>query len=165
MLPVFEDDLFNQTSSAIVAKTIDQLGQHYKVQANPREINLFYLKDSTRARIEQDGQEWKVTGTSITFYKRGFARGTADHPERFSPNVILRGIFQETVLPNILFVGGGGELAYWLELKGIFEHHGVPYPVLVLRNSFLVSRKKMESKKLNASDFSWPIFSNRNRNC
>lgn len=146
MLPVFEDDLFNQASSAIVAKTIDQLGQHYKVQANPREINLFYLKDSTRARIEQDGQEWKVTGTSIRFTKEDLLAELRTYPERFSPNVILRGIFQETVLPNILFVGGGGELAYWLELKGIFEHHGVPYPVLVLRNSFLVTEKKWKQK-------------------
>src|SRR5205085_9845637 len=60
------------------------------------------------------------------------------HPERFSGNVILRGVFQETILPNIAFIGGGGEIAYWLELKRVFEATGVPYPVLVVRNSFLL---------------------------
>jgi len=83
-----------------------------------------------------------------------------EYPERFSPNVILRGILQETILPNILFVGGGGELAYWLELKGVFEHHAVPYPILVLRNSFLIAEKKWKQKierlGFNITDFFKP---------
>ncbi len=56
MLPVFEDDLFNQTASSIVEKTIERLGEHYKVQANPRAINLFYLEGSIRERIEKQGE-------------------------------------------------------------------------------------------------------------
>ena len=69
-----------------------------------------------------------------------------DHPERFSPNVILRGLYQETILPNIIFIGGGGELAYWLELKDMFNHYWVPYPIQVLRNSFLIIEKKWLDK-------------------
>lgn len=146
MLPVFEDDLFHQTASGIATKTIEALSAHYKVQANPRAINLFYLKDDIRERIEQDGAEWKVVGRDIRFTKESLQQELQQHPERFSPNVILRGIFQETILPNILFVGGGGELAYWLELKNIFEHYQVPYPVLVLRNSFLLIEKRWKEK-------------------
>ena len=75
------------------------------------------------------------------------------HPERFSPNVILRGLFQETILPDIAFVGGGGETAYWFELKALFDHYRVPFPVLILRNSFLIIRNyskiKMEKAGLN----------------
>ena len=70
----------------------------------------------------------------------------ANFPERFSPNVILRGLFQETILPNIAFVGGGGEMAYWLELKPLFHHYQVPYPVLILRNSFLLIKEKLEDE-------------------
>ena len=62
--------------------------------------------------------------------------------ERFSPNVILRGVFQETILPGIVFIGGGGELAYWLELKNVFAEANVHMPVLQLRNSFLNIRAK-----------------------
>ena len=80
----------------------------------------------------------------------------ANFPERFSPNVILRGIYQETILPNLAFVGGGGELAYWLQLKDLFTTYNVPYPVLILRNSFLVIQKKwhrkMEQLALSCSD-------------
>ncbi len=84
------------------------------------------------------------------------------HPERFSPNVILRGLYQETILPNIAFIGGGGEMAYWLELKDMFEHYQVPYPLLVLRNSFLFIEKKWKEKisKLNLT--STDIFKSEN---
>jgi uncharacterized protein YllA (UPF0747 family) len=60
--------------------------------------------------------------------------------------VILRGLFQETILPNIAFTGGGGEIAYWLEFKALFEHYQVPYPLLILRNSFLIVEKKWKQK-------------------
>lgn len=146
MLPVFEDDLFNQVSSGIATQTIGQLSAHYKVQANPRAINLFYLKDDIRERIEQDGDKWNVVGKDIHFTKEQLLKELQEHPERFSPNVILRGLFQETILPNIVFVGGGGELAYWLELKNIFKHYKVPYPMLVLRNSFLIVEKRWKKK-------------------
>jgi uncharacterized protein YllA (UPF0747 family) len=55
-------------------------------------------------------------------------------------------LFQETILPDIAFIGGGGEIAYWLELKGVFEKYNVPYPVLVLRNSFLIMEEKWKEK-------------------
>jgi bacillithiol biosynthesis cysteine-adding enzyme BshC len=146
MQPVFEDDLLHQTASGIAEQTIQRLSAHYKVQANPRAINLFYLKDDIRNRIEQDGDKWRVTDKDIYFTKEELLRELKEHPERFSPNVILRGLFQETILPNILFVGGGAELAYWLELQDIFAHYNVPYPMLVLRNSFLVVERKWEDK-------------------
>jgi len=146
LLPVFEDDLFNQTAAGIAAQTIESLSAHYKVQANPRAINLFYLKDDIRERLEKEGDEWRVVNTDIRFTQKTLLQEMNEHPERFSPNVILRGLFQETILPNILFVGGGGELAYWLELKNIFEQYKVPYPVLVLRNSFLIVEKKWQDR-------------------
>ena len=146
MIPVFEEDLFEQKSSSIVEQSIEQLSKNYKVQANPREINLFYLKDDIRARFEREMDQWKVVGTDISFSKQELLKELYDHPERFSPNVILRGVFQETILPNIAFIGGGGELAYWLEFKQLFEYHNVPYPVLILRNSFLFIEKKWSDK-------------------
>ncbi len=152
LLPVFEDDIFNEVPSGIAGKTIEALAAHYKVQANPRAINLFYLKDDIRNRIEKVGDNWHVVDKDIRFTKEELLQEMKQHPERFSPNVILRGILQETILPNILFVGGGGELAYWLELKNIFEHYKVPYPVLVLRNSFLIVEKKF-SKKIKSLGF------------
>ncbi|MBC7827854.1 MAG: bacillithiol biosynthesis cysteine-adding enzyme BshC [Chitinophagaceae bacterium] len=146
MLPVFEEDLFQQKSSSIVEQSILELSKNYKVQANPREINLFYLYDNIRERFEREGDQWRVVGTDISFSEMELKAELYLHPERFSPNVILRGIFQETILPNIAFIGGGGELAYWLEFKSLFEYYKVPYPLLVLRNSFLFIEKKWKEK-------------------
>ena len=140
---IFEDDIFNNTSSEIVNKTSEKLSHHYKIQAHPREINLFYLKDDTRKRIVQEKDFYKVNDTAIRFTKDELKIELQQYPERFSPNVILRALYQETILPNIIFVGGGGELAYWLELKDLFGHYKIPYPVLILRNSFAIITKKI----------------------
>ena len=151
MISIFKDDIFNHTSSKIVEQTSENLSEHYKAQAYPREINLFYLKDNLRNRIIRRNDHFVVHDTDIVFTKEEMKKELSGHPERFSPNVILRGLFQEIILPDVAWIGGGGELAYWLQLKDLFKNYGVPYPVLVLRNSFLIVDKKYKKllKKLN----------------
>ena len=147
MIKIFEDDLLHQTASGIVENSVERLqAAGYKAQANPREINLFYLLDDKRERIAGLGTKYSVLSTKIEFTKEELLKELQEHPERFSPNVILRGLYQETILPNIAFIGGGGETAYWLQLKNLFEHYQVPFPVLVLRNSFLIVEKKWQEK-------------------
>lgn len=145
VISIFEDDLLNQTVSGIVEKTAEELDKAgYKTQANPRAINLFYLEDGIRNRIEKSDNGYAIHDSRLTFSKEEILKELQKHPERFSPNVILRGLYQETILPNIAFIGGGGELAYWLQLKELFDHYKVPFPALVLRNSFLVVEKKWQ---------------------
>lgn len=146
MKQVFSDDLFEQKPSAIVSDTSERLAKQYKVQAHPRNINLFYLAEDKRERIEQSGDQFEVLNSAIRFSKDELKKELEEHPERFSPNVILRGIYQENILPNIAFIGGGGELAYWLEFKNLFEQYKVPFPVLLLRNSFLVVEEKWQKR-------------------
>ncbi|KIC93680.1 bacillithiol biosynthesis cysteine-adding enzyme BshC [Flavihumibacter solisilvae] len=151
MIQVFTDDLLQHKPSEIVNATTEQLAKKYKVQASPREINLFYLKDDIRNRIDKDGNDFVVVDTDLRFTRAELLQELELYPERFSPNVILRGLYQETILPGIAFIGGGGELAYWLELKNLFEHYKVPFPVQVLRNSFLLVEQKWE-EKMNSLD-------------
>jgi bacillithiol biosynthesis cysteine-adding enzyme BshC len=146
MIPVFAEDLFRQTPTQVVGKAIDGLSVHYKVQANPRPINLFYLKDDLRNRIERSGDGFVVVDSPLRFTEAEMRGELEKYPERFSPNVILRGLFQETILPNIAFIGGGGETAYWLELKGLFAYYKIPFPLLVLRNSFLLVDRQWAEK-------------------
>jgi bacillithiol synthase len=146
MLPVFEQDIFDCTPSHIVSETSERLNEKYNVQAHPREINLFYLKDNIRERIVAVNDHFKVHGTDISFTKEQLKEELYSHPEHFSPNVILRGLYQETILPNLAFIGGGGEMAYWLQLKDLFRHYNVVYPVLVLRNSFLLVQNSWKEK-------------------
>ena len=144
---IFEDDLLNETPSVIVEQTANRLhAAGYKLQANPREINLFYLEDNIRERIVKVKDKFITHDSRLTFSEKEILKELESNPERFSPNVILRGIFQETILPNIVYIGGGGEIAYWLQLKDLFENYRVPYPVLLLRNSFLIVEKKWQEK-------------------
>jgi bacillithiol biosynthesis cysteine-adding enzyme BshC len=134
---VVKKELLEQFSNRLVEETTNQLSEHYKVRASGRPINLFYLIDDKRERIEKEGDNYVVRTLHLSFSREEILMELQMHPERFSANVILRGVFQESILPNIAFIGGGGELAYWLELKQVFEAVKVPYPVIVLRNSFL----------------------------
>lgn len=135
---IVKRELTEQFSHPLVEETGRQLGEHYKVQASGREVNLFYLIDDKRERIEKNSDGFQVSTLGLQWTMEEMLNELEEHPERFSANVILRGVFQEMILPNIAFIGGGGEIAYWLELKQVFEACAVPFPVLVVRNSFLL---------------------------
>lgn len=134
---VIKDDLLNHTAKGIVGKQAEELEEHYSSQAYARDINLFYLKDNIRERIERPGDTWAVLNTDISWNKQELLNEVSEHPERFSPNVILRGVFQERILPNVAFIGGGSEVAYWMELNKLFAHYNTFFPVVVLRQSVL----------------------------
>ena len=157
MRTVFLDELLQGSSFEQVAQTDQKLkASGYPNQAHARPINLFYLQAGRRDRIERVGDEWLVAQSSIRWKESDLRAELENHPERFSPNVILRGLYQESILPNLVYVGGGGELAYWLQLRGVFEYHQVPFPLLQLRASIqwldLVALDKLEVLKMNPVD-------------
>ncbi|MDO6810183.1 bacillithiol biosynthesis cysteine-adding enzyme BshC [Zobellia galactanivorans] len=156
LLPYAEKDIFDQLAYKKVSETItgfEALDKKYGVQVNPREINYFYLKDGLRERIVEQNGAYFVNDTEIRFTKEELQKELKVYPERFSPNVIARPLYQEVILPNLCYIGGGGEIAYWLELKTMFEAMQVPFPVLLLRNSALVITDKQKGKleKMNLS--------------
>lgn len=152
--PIVEKELKEGFSHKAVEVTLAALQQNYKAQAGGREINLFYLPADKRERIEKEDGKYLVKALQKEWTEEQILKELDEHPELFSANVILRGAFQETVLPNIAFIGGGGELAYWLELKAVFAAANVPYPVLVLRNSFLLLEEQWD-KKIKGMEFTY----------
>ena len=112
----------------------------------PREINLFYLSPQKRQRIitHEEGYQWD--GDPRVRSKETMLSLLNDHPENFSPNVLMRPLYQEVLLPNLSYIGGGGELAYWFQLKSFFESQKVPFPLLVLRNSAVLVNEKTVGK-------------------
>ena len=141
-------ELKEAVSSSILQKTIARFPAGYKIQAEGRDINLFYLDGNKRERIEPfDDGAVRLVESGRILKREEWEQELKEYPERFSPNVILRPLFQEKILPNIIFVGGGSELAYWLELKEVFGAFGIHYPMLLLRNSFQIFDNK-ELEKL-----------------
>lgn len=145
---VIKDDLLNHTAKQRVEETSAQLEEmNYKTQVFPRDINFFYLHEASRERIVQEDGAFKVLNTDRSFSEEELLKEVDEHPERFSPNVILRPLFQEMILPNLAYVGGPSELAYWLQLKPVFENYKVTFPILMPRNFALVINKT-NAKKL-----------------
>jgi bacillithiol biosynthesis cysteine-adding enzyme BshC len=145
--PYIKKELTEQISYTKVSETnekINNLG--FNVQVNPREINLFYLKEDLRERIVNQNGTYFVNDTDISFTESEILAELETHPERFSPNVIMRPLYQEVILPNLCYIGGGGELAYWFQLKSYYKAVEVPFPILLLRNSALIITAKQTEK-------------------
>ncbi|MDX1461892.1 MAG: bacillithiol biosynthesis cysteine-adding enzyme BshC [Marinirhabdus sp.] len=145
--PYVKEEIENQRSHKKITETSNRLtALGYPEQVHPREINLFYLKNRLRERIvERDGMFY-INDTDIAFSKPELLQEVENHPERFSPNALLRPLYQEIILPNLCYVGGGGELAYWFQLKDYFQSVKVPFPMLLLRNSVLLVPQKVADK-------------------
>ncbi|MGE6353620.1 bacillithiol biosynthesis cysteine-adding enzyme BshC [Flavobacterium sp. NPDC079362] len=152
-IPYIKEELEQQTSFKAVQKTIEQLAA-YTVQVNPREINLFYIEDDLRERIIFENNKYFVNNTKISFSKDEILKLLENNPEKFSPNVIMRPLYQEIILPNLCYIGGGGEIAYWLELKSFFEAVNITFPMLLVRNSVLLATEK-QVKKADNLGLSW----------
>ena len=133
-----EEQLIQKGSETTMEKLNDALQTKSKAQVNPREINLFYMGESGRQRIEKTKTGYGVVDTAISFSKQELIKEIKSYPERFSPNVLFRPIYQEVVLPNLVTVGGGSELAYWLQLRAVFSSFDLPIPMLKLRSSILL---------------------------
>ena len=162
-IPQMEKELLEQTAFQHVSKTNKTLAElGLKIQVNPRNINLFYINQDLRDRIVYANDRFKVLDTDISWNKEELIKHLHDYPERFSPNVIMRPLYQEVILPNLCYIGGGGEMIYWLQLKSNFEAQGITFPMLLLRNSALVKTQKQSEKlaKLQISDAD--LFLNRN---
>ncbi len=144
--PYIKDELLHHTSFNEITKTNNSLKKQYKIQVNPREINLFYLKENFRERIIYKDKTYRINNTDKEFTEEQILQEVDAFPERFSPNVLTRPLYEEVILPNLSYIGGGGELAYWFELKRYFEKVNIPFPILLLRNSVLLISKKQEQK-------------------
>jgi bacillithiol synthase len=156
--PYIKEEIFQQPSKRLVNETVAELEKAgFSEQAYPRDINFFYLGDGFRARIVEEGGKYQVLDQGISWSREELEQEIERAPERFSPNVVMRPIYQEHILPNLAYVGGGGELAYWLERKAQFEHFGLNYPVLIRRNSVLFvdkgTAKRLDKVGKKASDF------------
>ena len=160
---VIHDDLFMNSSKKLVEeknRQLESLGYHPQVFA--RAINFFYLDKNNRQRIERKESYFSIVDTEIKFSTAEIESLIEAEPEKFSPNVILRPLYQETILPNLAYVGGPAEVIYWLQLKSVFAHFKTPFPILMPRNFAAVmdepAKKKFEKTGLDLTD----LFKSKN---
>jgi len=150
-LPVIKEELTTSKSAEIVTNTtskLSSLGYHTPLHA--REINLFYLADNLRERIVKEDNLYKVINTDLIFTEEEIITLTEEHPEYFSPNVVLRPLYEEIILPNLAYIGGPSEVPYWMQLKGVFDHYDVTFPMLIPRNfaMYITDQQRQRVDKL-----------------
>ncbi len=156
--PVLQRELFDKcTLNELEKSSVDLRSLKYTPQINAREINMFYLEQNSRKRIIYEGNIFRLIDGNRHWTDIEMRDEIDKYPERFSPNVALRPLYQEMVLPNLAYIGGAGEISYWLQLKGVFDHFEVQFPFLILRNSILLTDdsfyKKSEKFDLIPTDF------------
>jgi bacillithiol biosynthesis cysteine-adding enzyme BshC len=146
-VPQFKNEIEKQDSEIFVNNSISELTSlGYSAQVNPRKINLFFMKENFRERIEEKEGKFVVLNSDLHFSKEELLSKIENHPENFSPNVVLRPMYQQTILPNIAYIGGPGEISYWLEYKKMFEQFNIPFPVLQPRHFVLILDKNSENR-------------------
>jgi bacillithiol biosynthesis cysteine-adding enzyme BshC len=136
-VPVAERELRESMVADLLAAPLEVLAANWHVQAAPRDINLFYRAAGVRERIERQGDGFVLAESGLSFSAQELLDKVQGNPHCISPNVLLRPLQQQGMLPAVAFVGGGSELAYWLPLKPLFEACGIFMPVLLLRPSVL----------------------------
>jgi bacillithiol synthase len=156
-LPVMEGECFHQYAQTDVEINNERLSNAgYSTQVHPSSINLFYLGENTRSYVKRVDNGFSIDDQILTDV--AFREHLHQYPERFSPNVVLRPVYQECILPNIAYYGGPGELAYWFQLSSVFRRWEIPFPMLLLRHGFAMLTTKMLSKidRLNLSFLDQP---------
>ncbi|MEZ0538479.1 bacillithiol biosynthesis cysteine-adding enzyme BshC [Fibrella arboris] len=147
--PILRDELLQQNTSALVNSTTEALNElGYKTPISPRDINLFYLLDGLRERITRTDDGYEVLNTKLRFTEAELLAELASNPERFSPNVVMRPLYQEAILPNLAYIGGPSEVPYWLQLKAEFDHYALAFPMLMPRN-FALYVPRVAARRIN----------------
>lgn len=144
---VMREDILANSNKKKVDHTNTQLeGLGYKTQIYCRDINFFYLTGGLRARIEKQEDRYVVVDTDLSFTREEIEKLISEEPEKFSPNVILRPLYQEVLLPNLAYIGGPAEVIYWLQLKEVFSHFNTPFPILMPRNFGMIMDHEVARK-------------------
>ena len=126
LIPIMKEDMIFQSLSPTIKKNTDINSLKYKTQAFVRDINFFKISEGERVRVLESVSENEIE----------------NNPEKFSPNVLMRPLYQELILPNLCYIGGGAEISYWMQLKSVFHQQDIVFPILALRNSVMWIEEK-----------------------
>ena len=134
-LPIFKNELEEQFIYNSVENTNNKLRSlGYEPKINPRVLNLFFLEDKKRHRIIFENNVFKIGDRNLNLEEILTLLDSSS--AKFSPNVLMRPLYQELLLPNLVYVGGPSELVYWSQLKKSFNQVDINFPILILRDHF-----------------------------
>ena len=136
--PLFRREItaWQDTADLLEARSAELEAAWFHVQVAPSPVNLFWVaEDGRRLALDPTEAGFEVRGTDVRFTQAELLDRLGAEPERFSPNVVLRPLVQDTLLPTAAYVAGPGEAAYFAQLGPVYEAFGVPMPVIEPRLS------------------------------
>ena len=145
------------TASARLEAVSEALAEDFHVQVRTRPTNLFLCDGVGRHPIDAEEDHFVLRGTERTFSRNQLLALLDSDPRCFSPNVVLRPLMQDWLLPTAAYVGGPGEVAYFAQYKPIYEWAGVPMPIIFPRASLTITeakvRKVLDRHAVDIGDF------------
>ncbi len=139
-----------QLSEKIVLQSV-KVEETYHAQIKPRALNLFYVDESgdrlpmmEREKTAGSDREFFFKGSRQTFTLAALLLALEEHPERFSPNVVMRPLYQDTLLPTAAYIAGPGEMAYFAQLRPAYEWAALPMPLIHPRVTATLIEERLE---------------------
>jgi len=144
-------------AQARLTEVSGRLEKRFHAQVLARPTNLFMLENGQRHPLDVEGDHFRLRGSATTFTREELVSHIASQPECFSPNVVLRPIMQDLLLPTAAYIPGPGEVSYFAQFQPIYEWAGVPMPVVYPRASVTLVepkvRKVLERRELYVAAF------------
>lgn len=145
IIKLIKKDIFEHSNFENFNSTNNKLEKaSYKIQLSGREINFFYMDENGRNRIVEENVNFKIQNTNKVFSRMELEIEIENYPEKFSPNAMLRPLYQETILPNISYLGGNAEINYWIQICNLFNINNISAPSLLLRPSVWIIPSKID---------------------
>jgi bacillithiol biosynthesis cysteine-adding enzyme BshC len=143
--PIFITELtdYPKVSQLIIERSAE-LENKYHAQIKTKALNLFYFHKGGRYFLEPRENDFNLKGTRHFVQKEEMFKIAHEQPELLSPNVALRPICQDTLLPTIAYVAGPSEIAYFAQLKKVYQYFGLTMPVIYPRASVTLVEEKVD---------------------
>ena len=125
------------------SRRLRQAGYDVQVPLHEGTLNIFFTETERRS-VQWDGGAFAIKGMEPKIKKEALVALAREKPFLFSPNVLLRPIYQDILLPTVAYIGGPGEIAYFAQMKGIYESFHLPMPVIYPRKSVTILEKKID---------------------
>ena len=143
--PVFRKEITEGSEACrLVIGQSELLEERYHAQVKPKSVNAFLFHEKGRFPIEPHPDGFSLKGVRKHFTRDELLTLLDEHPESFSPNVVLRPICQDTLLPTVAYVGGPSEIAYMAQLQPLYDLHGIPAPIIYPRAGVTIIEEKVE---------------------
>ncbi len=158
--PVFYREIAGESAATppalAASRKLREAGYGEQIQLHEWILNIFYAERERRA-VQWTGTVYEVKDSRETYSKADFLALAEEKPLLFSPNVLLRPIYQDALLPTVAYIGGPGEIAYFAQMKGVYEKFGLPMPVIYPRKGLTIVEKKV-ARILEKFDLDIPEF-------